>query len=95
MPFKKGQSGNPKGRPQGALGKRKSIFDSLEEITYDGKPVDLVQLFFKGLMTMPPYQQVDALIELMKFVYPKQSQIDIGNKDQEGFKIVIEDYKKK
>lgn len=97
MGFQKGKPRHPNaGRKKGTPNKRRTIFESLETITYDGEPVDLVQLFFKGLMTMPPYQQVDALIEFMKFVYPKQSNVQLSNpEDSEGFKIIIEDYKKK
>ncbi len=98
MPFKKGK---PKtgGRQKGTPNKRRTIFESLERITSEGKPVDLIELFFKGLITMPPYQQVDAILDLMKFVYPQQKALEIGNKQgedgQEGFKILIEDYSKK
>ena len=84
------------GREKGVPNKRRTIFESLEEIvTEDGKPIDVVKLFFDGVMTMPPFQRVDALIDFMKFVYPQQKSLEIGNKDDEGFKIVIEDYSKK
>ena len=84
------------GRKKGTPNKRRTIFESLEEIqTADGKPVDVVKLFFEGLMAMPPFQQVDALLDFMKFIYPQQKSLDIGNKDGEGFKIIIEDYSKK
>lgn len=92
------QKGHKKvgGREKGSINKRRTIFESLEEIvTEDGKPIDVVKLFFNGLMTMPPYQQVDALIDFMKFIYPQQKTLEIGNKDEQGFKVVIEDYSKK
>jgi len=96
MPFIKGQPRAPKaGRKKGTPNKRRTIFESLEQITKNGKPVDLVELFFEGLITMPPYQQVDAILDFMKFVYPQQKSLEVGNKDGEGFKIVIEDYSKK
>lgn len=95
MAFKKGHK-KLGGREKGTPNKKRSIFDSLEEIkTEDGSAVDIVKLFFEGLMTMPAFQRVDALLDLMKFVYPQQKQLEIGNKDQEGFKIEIVDYKKK
>ncbi len=84
------------GRKKGTPNKRRTIFESLEEIqTEDGQPVDLVKMFFGALQTMPPNQQVDAMLDFMKFVYPTQKTLEIGNKDESGFKIVIEDYSKK
>lgn len=98
MPFKKGDKKPERsGRKKGTPNVRRTIFESLEEIrTEDGKPVDVVKLFFDGVMTMPPFQRVDALINFMKFVYPQQKTLEIGNKEgQEGFKIIVEDYSKK
>jgi hypothetical protein len=97
MPFKKGdKKPENSGRKKGVPNKRRTIFEELEEIqTEDGQPVSLVKLFFRALETMPPYQQVDSLIDFMKFVFPQQKQLEIGNKDESGFKIVIEDYTKK
>lgn len=95
MAFQKGHK-RVGGRQKGTPNKRNTIFESLEEIqTEDGRVVDVVKLFFKGLMTMPPYQQVDALLEFMQFLYPKQKQLEIGNLDGEGFKVIIEDYSSK
>ena len=95
MPFKKGHK-KIGGRAKGVPNKNRSIFESLDEIcTEDGQPVDIVKLFFKGLMDMPSFQRVDALLDFMKFIYPTQKTLEIGNKDESGFKIVIEDYSKK
>lgn len=96
--FEKGKPRHPQaGRKKGTPNKRLTIFESLDEIqTVDGKPVDIMKLFFDGLMTMPPFQRVDALLELMKFVYPRQSNLQLSNpEDSEGFKLIIEDYGKK
>ncbi len=92
--FKKGK---PKtgGRKKGVINKKRTIFESLEEIvTEDGKPVDVVKLFFEGLMAMPAFQRVDALLELMQFIYPKQKNLEIST-SEEGFKIIVEDWTKK
>lgn len=92
------QKGKPKtgGRQKGVPNKRKSIFESLEEIvTEDGHPVDVVKLFFESIMSQPAFQRSDTLIDFMKFLYPQQKSLEIGNKDEEGFKVVIEDYSKK
>jgi hypothetical protein len=97
MPFKKGMIKTAAmGRKKGTPNKRRTIFESLEEIqTKDGRPVDIVKLFFEGLMTMPPFQRVDALLDFMKFVYPQQRSVELSNKEGEGFKLIIEDYRKK
>lgn len=98
MGFKKGVPRHPDaGRKKGSLNKKRTIFESLEQIqTEDGQPVDVVKLFFAGLMTMPPYQQVDALLEFMKFIFPIQKHVELSNgEDGNGFKIIIEDYTKK
>lgn len=95
MPFKKGK---PKtgGRQKGTPNKRHTIFEALDEIqTEGGDPVCLIKLWFDGLMAMPPFQRVDAIANFMKFVYPQQKTLEIGNKDESGFKVVIEDYSKK
>ncbi len=93
------QKGHKKlgGKVKGTPNKRRTIFESLEEIhTEDGNPVDVVKLLFDGIMTMPPFQRVDALLELMKFIYPQQKNLELSNSPgTEGFKLIIEDYGKK
>ena len=97
MPFVKGQKRSEKaGRKKGVPNKKNTIFEYLEKIeTEGGDQVDVVKLFFDGLMTMPPFQRVDALLKFMEFIFPKQKSLEIGNKDSEGFKIEIFDYGKK
>lgn len=83
------------GRQKGVLNKKNTIFDSLETIvTERGDPIDVVKLFFDGLMTMPPFQRVDALLKFMEFIYPKQKNVELTT-GEGGFKIIIEDYCKK
>ncbi len=92
MPFVKGQK-KIAGRKKGTPNKRNTIFESLDLIrTEDGSPVDVVKLFFDGLMTMPPFQRVDALLEFMKFLYPQQKNVELSNPEGEGFRIIVEDY---
>lgn len=94
MPFQKGHK-KIGGKKKGTPNKKRSIFESLEEIRTDnGEPVDVVKLFFDGLMTMPPFQRVDALLDFMKFIYPQQKALEVSS-GEGGFKIVIEDYSKK
>lgn len=97
MGFEKGKPRHKDaGRKKGTPNKRRTIFESLDEIiTKDGRPVDVVKLFFEALMDMPPFQRVDALNNFMKFVYPQQKQLEIGNRDDQGFKIIVEEWSKK
>lgn len=94
MKFAKGHK-KAGGRQKGVPNKRRTIFESLDEIvTRDGRPIDVVKLFFEALMDMPPFQRVDALNNFMKFVYPQQKALEVST-GEGGFKIVIEDYTKK
>lgn len=94
MPFQKGHK-KVGGKKKGTPNKRNTIFESLEEIrTVKGQPLDVVKLFFEGVMDMPSFQRVDALLKFMEFLYPKQKNLEI-NTGEGGFKIVIEDYTKK
>lgn len=93
MGFKKGEPRPANaGRKKGTPNKRNTIFESLDEIvTEDGKPVDIVKMFFDGLMAMPPYQRVDALLEFMHFVYPKRKMIEVRDLSDEELKEVLLD----
>lgn len=92
--FKKGKV-KTGGRKKGVPNKKRSIFESLEEIqTEDGMPIDVVKLLFQGIMDMPSFQRVDALLEFLQFIYPKQKNLEISS-GEEGFKVVIEDYSNK
>jgi len=79
MPFKKGlprpaNAGRKKGTPNK---KTISLLEEMEQIlTDDGQPVSVIKLFFNGLMAMPPYQQVDALLKFMEFLYPKRKHME-------------------
>lgn len=81
-------SGRKKGTPNK---KTLTILDELETIlTEDGQPVSVIKLFFAGLMTMPPYQQVDALLKFMEFIYPRRKQTEVSFGDDEFKKALVE-----
>lgn len=79
------------GRTKGTPNKRTlSIQEDLDKIlTEDGDPVCIVKMFFDGLMTMPPYQRVDALLEFMQFVYPKKKHLEVKDVSDEELKILL------
>lgn len=75
MPFKKGQSGNPGGRPAGAKNK------STEEIR--GKIADILAEHFtpekvaKNLEAMEPKERLLFLTKLLEYSTPKLKQTDL------------------
>lgn len=77
MPFKKGQSGNIKGRTKGSPNKvtqeHRELIDKLISA-----PEDLE----KDLKELSPKDRLDAIIKLLEFTTPKQSRVvaDVTNK---------------
>ncbi len=77
MTFKKGDPKPPtSGRKKGTPNCNRNILDDLDRITRNGTPVNLTELLMEGIATMPPYQQVDAVLDLMKFVFPQKKHIE-------------------
>lgn len=67
MAFKKGRSGNPKGRPIGAKDKIKgSLLEQIKTLI-EGN----MEQFERDLKVLPPRDRVRALSTLMSFVVPK------------------------
>ena len=81
-------AGRKKGTPNKAT---MTIFQSLEQIvTEDGQPIDIIKLFFDGLMDMPSFQRVDALLKFMEFIYPKRKQVEVNLGDDEFKKALVQ-----
>ncbi len=75
--FEKGKPRHPNaGRKKGSLNRNRNILEDLDRVTLNGEPVNLVELLMTGIATMPPYQQVDAIIDFMKFVFPQKKHIE-------------------
>ena len=73
MSFKKGTSGNPKGRPTGAKGKAKS--NLLERITIILE--NNLESLQEDLESMEPAERVKALTGLINYALPKQQAVNI------------------
>lgn len=75
MPFKKGMSGNPSGRPQGSKNKELSAFKKelksglIERLDYFFELLDSPDLADKD--------KINAYLKALEFVMPKQQKIEM------------------
>lgn len=71
--FKKGESGNPNGRPKGAKGKaRANLLERITDIIDNN--VDRLQ---KDLAKLTPAERVKALTSLIGYVIPKKQSVNV------------------
>lgn len=69
MPFKKGQSGNPAGRPQGAIGEKAELWNQLGEfIVTTG-----AQRAMEALMEMENEEFLKNYMTMLEYFKPKQA----------------------
>ena len=69
--FKKGESGNPSGRPVGAISEKTKLFDSLcNYITNEG-----AERAMHVLRTMDDEQFIKHYLTILEFCKPKQARV--------------------
>lgn len=90
MPFKKGMPRHPNaGRKKGTPNKLDTIEAAMKEIvTADGSPLDPIKVLWDGIMDMPSFQRVDAIVKFLEFLYPKKRQVE-HNIDDEQLKEIL------
>lgn len=96
MPFQKGKPRPANaGRKKGTPNKTTAIREAMSQVFGDGDAgAAILKKLFEGLNTQAPFQQVDALLELLPYFFSKEKSVE-EHKVDGGFKIIIEDYSKK
>lgn len=72
MPFKKGQSGNPGGRPQGAVSEKTKAWERLGELITGQFTEDVI----KYIESLPGDEKMDAYLKLLDYFKPKLQRSD-------------------
>lgn len=79
MPFKKGQSGNPQGKPKGAVGKKTAQWEALAD-SITGQQAENFQNYLDNLWySNDPKDQAlaaDLFIKTVEYFKPKQARVE-------------------
>lgn len=80
MPFVKGQSGNPKGKPKGALGEKAKAWERLGDLITGQFTEDVIAYIEK----LPGDEKLEAYLKLLDYFKPKLQRSD--NTTEHSFK---------
>lgn len=79
MPFKKGQSGNPKGKPKGAKGKKTEQWEAIGE-AISGKHAEAFNSLMDELWTSASRDNkllaADLYLKTLEYFKPKQARVE-------------------
>jgi len=81
MRYKKGQSGNPKGKPKGAENKIKKDIKQAYQMLIE-KNLDNLTLWLDSIAQKEPEKAFKLIIELSEYVLPKHARIEANVKDE-------------
>lgn len=97
MPFKKGQSGNPNGKPKGAKGKKTEQWEAIGE-SITGKHAEKFNAFMDELWEGDNVKKMDAAdlyLKTLEYFKPKQARVEsIHSGDVSVSSLLFEDAKK-
>jgi len=84
--FKPGQSGNPEGRPKGALNRNtKQIRQAYQKLTEDN--LENMNLWLSQIASEDPAKAMDIMIRLSEYIIPKLARTELtGNEGEDLFK---------
>lgn len=77
MAFKKGQSGNPEGRPKGTTNATTERVKQFYLELLNGN-LDNIQLWLAQTASVDPAKALDFLLKLSPFVIPKKTETDLN-----------------
>ena len=83
MPFKKGESGNPNGRPGGAVNKKTEQWEIFSEYCLNGG----LERFEQELHKLEGRDYVNAFMSLLEFHKPKLARTEVKHEGEVGVNI--------
>jgi hypothetical protein len=81
MRYKKGQSGNPKGKPKGAENKIKKDIKQAYQMLIE-KNLDNLTMWLDSIAQKEPEKAFKLIIELSEYVLPKHARIEADLKGE-------------
>jgi hypothetical protein len=88
MPFEKGKTGNPNGRPRGAVSEKTKLWEELGHYIVEGG----AQRAMVALQSLEDDEFLDKYMTMLEYFKPKQARIShMGEQDTSPINIIIQD----